>query len=149
MPGGFDSGGFDQGAFSPSAFQFEGEAPDATPDAFSFVDQFAAPLNTAIESAPIVVSGIDSTAPITVSNGTYSINGGGFTSSAGTVANGDEVQAGHTSSGSYSTTVSTIVTIGGVSDTFSSLTAADPEAAIGSHAYPVNPGGVGRMMGRA
>lgn len=100
-------------------------ATDTTPDAFTFTDQTSVALNTTITSAAITVSGINSPSPITVSNGTYDINGSGsFTSSAGTVNNGDTVRARHTSSALNSTPVNTQITIGGVSDTFTSTTLA-------------------------
>jgi hypothetical protein len=97
-------------------------AADTTPDAFSFVDQTNVAISSTITSAAITVSGINSPATITVSGGTYNINGGSFTASSGSVSNGDTVQARNTSSGSYSTAVNTVVTIGGVSDTFTSTT---------------------------
>lgn len=97
-------------------------ASDTTPDAFTFTDQTGAALSATITSAAITVTGIDASADITITGGTYSINGAAFTSNAGTVSNGDTVRARHTSSGSYSTAVNTAVTIGGVSDTFTSTT---------------------------
>lgn len=100
--------------------------PDTTPDAFSFTDQTNVARSTVITSAPITVAGIDAPANISVTGGEYSINGGAFTSSpgVGTVVNGDQIRARNTSSGSYSTAVNTAVTIGGVSDTFTSTTLA-------------------------
>lgn len=123
-------------------------AADTTPDAFSFTDLFGTATSAAITSAPITVSGINTAAEITVTDGEYSINGGAFTADAGEVSEGDQVRARHTSSASYATSTSCVVTIGGVSDTFTSLTGADPLAA-GSHGHSANPGGMGRMMGRS
>ncbi len=100
-----------------------GAGSDTTPDAFSFTDQFNVPTTTVRTSNAITVNGIDAAANISVTGGTYSINGAAFTGSAGTVVNGDSVRVQHTSSGSASTTVDTVLTIGGVSDTFSSTTA--------------------------
>lgn len=101
----------------------EGAAGDTTPDQFTFTDQSGVALSSTITSAPITVVGIDAPATITVTGGTYDINGSGtFVSTAGTVNNGDTVRARHTSSASYLTTVNTVVTIGGVSDTFGSQT---------------------------
>src|SRR6185369_7683494 len=98
--------------------------PDTTPDAFTFTDQTGVALSSTITSAPITVTGIDAAAAISVTGGTYSINSGSFTSSPGTVVNGDQIRAQHTSSASYSTATNTAVTIGGVSDTFTSTTLA-------------------------
>lgn len=107
-------------------------ADDTTPDAFSFTDQSGVALSSAITSAPITVAGIDAAAAITVTGGTYDINGSGiFVSTEGTVSNGDTVRARGTSSGSYSTAVNVAVTIGGVSDTFTITTQAEPHAVYG------------------
>lgn len=126
-----------------------GGASDTTPDAFAFTDQFSVARSATITSAAITVSGIDAAADITVSGGTYDINGSdSFTADPGTVNNGDTVRARHTSSASYSTTTATVVTIGGVSDTFSSLTIPDP-ALSGGHGHTASAGGMGRMMGRS
>jgi uncharacterized repeat protein (TIGR01451 family) len=80
--------------------------------------------STVQTSAPITVQGINAPTAITVSGGTYSINGGSFTASAGNVSLGDQVRARHTSSASFSTAVGTTVTIGGEFDTFTSTTEA-------------------------
>lgn len=96
--------------------------PDATPDAFSFVDQTDVALSTLTESAAITVSGITVTSDISVSGGEYSLDGGAYTSVTGTVTNGQLVTVRHTSSATNHTTVDTTLTIGGVSDTFTSTT---------------------------
>ena len=102
---------------------------DTTPDAFTFVDQSGPAVNpgTTITSAAVTITGINAAAAISVSgvaSSSYSINGGAFTSVAGTVTNGQTVQVRHTSSASFSTATDTILTVGGVSDTFTSTTAA-------------------------
>lgn len=105
---------------------------DTTPDAFSFTDQSGVALSSTITSAPITVTGIDAAAAITVTGGTYDINGSGtFVSTEGTVINGDTVRARGTSSGSYLTAVNVAVTIGSVSDTFTITTLAEPHAVYG------------------
>ena len=96
------------------------------PDQFTFVDQTDVQLNTVVTSNGIIVSGLDATAIIYISGGTYSINSGTYTSAAGTVNNEDTVTVRLTSSGSYSTTKSATLTIGSVSDTFSVTTEAAP-----------------------
>lgn len=97
---------------------------DTTPDAFSFTDQTNVALSTAITSNAITVSGINAPAAISIVGGTYSINGGAFTSSSGTVGSGASVQIKLTSSAAYSTATQATLTIGGVSDTFSVTTQA-------------------------
>jgi len=111
-------------AWAGTAWAGESE-PDTTPDSFSFTDQSGVDVSAEITSAAVTITGIDAAADITVTGGTYSINGAAFTADAGTVDNGDEVRARHTSSASYLTAVNTVVTIGGISDTFTSQTGPD------------------------
>lgn len=101
-----------------------GPLTDSTPNAFAFTDQTGVALNTVIESDIITVAGIDVPANISVTGGEYSINGGAYTAVAGTVNNGDSVRVRHTSSSNNSTAVDTVLTIGTVSDTFTSTTVA-------------------------
>ena len=115
---------------APAAFMVA--APDMEPDAFSFTDQTGVALSTVVTSNSITVSGINAAADISVSGGEYSINGGGFTSASGTVSNADTVVVRHTSSNANSTAVQTTLTIGGVSDTFSSTTLAAEDNSNGS-----------------
>jgi len=94
-----------------------------TPNSFSFTDKVDQPLNSRIESDSITISGINILAPISVSaGGDYSINGGAYSSTPGIVKNGDIVTVRQTSSGSFSTRTDVVLTIGGVSDTFSVTT---------------------------
>ena len=102
-------------------------SPDETPpDQFTFTDQKDAALNTLVTSNEITVSGITSPAAISITGGTYSVNGGPYTNESGTVEDGDTVSVQQMSSGSYSTTTDTTLTIGGVSDTFSVTTKDKP-----------------------
>lgn len=99
-----------------------------TPDRFTFVDQTDVGLSTTVTSDPITVAGLTATdAPIAVSgsnnsNSEYSINGGAFTATAGTVKNGDTVSVRHTSSSSLGAVTNTVLRIGDVNDTFTSTT---------------------------
>lgn len=95
---------------------------DTTPDSFDFHPLFNLDPDTVVISNSIVVKGLTAPAPISIMGGSYSVNGGGFTATSGTVGNGDEVRVRLTSSPSYSTTTSATLTIGGVSDTFSATT---------------------------
>ncbi len=115
--------------------------PDTTPDAFLFTDQTDVALSTVIESNTITVAGIDSPANISVIGGDYSVNGGDYTGVAGTVAVGDTVKVRHTSSATNSTSVHTTLTIGGVSDTFTSTTVAAPEPVTHTLTYTAGPNG--------
>jgi hypothetical protein len=78
-------------------------------------------------SNAITVSGITSPAVITVTGGAqYSINGGPFTSAPGTVQAGDRVTVRLTAPSSYATTVTSTVTIDGVTSRFSVTTGQQP-----------------------
>ncbi|MGB0468884.1 MAG: SdiA-regulated domain-containing protein, partial [Pontibacterium sp.] len=96
--------------------------PDTTPDSFDFADSVDQPVSTATTSNAITVSGITAAAAISVNTGEYRINGGSWTASAGTVTNGQTVELRRNSSASNSATVSMILTIGGVSDTWNITT---------------------------
>jgi hypothetical protein len=112
-------------------------AADTTPDAFSFTDVTGANTSTVTTSNAITISGINSPAAVTATNGaTFSINGGAYGTS-GNISNGQTLAVRLTSSASGSTAVSTTVTVGGVSDTWSVTTAA--YTACGSN-------GQGRML---
>ncbi len=95
---------------------------DITPNAFHFIDLKYVALNTDFRSNAITVSGINAAAPISITGGTYSINGGAYTSASGTVVKDNIVRVKLTSADTYSTTTSATLTIGGVSDTFSVTT---------------------------
>jgi hypothetical protein len=124
-----------------TAIWSQAAASDTTPDAFSFTDISGAALSTVYTSAPITVTDIDAAAAITITGGTYDINGSGtFVSTEGTVSNGDTVRARGTSSGSYLTAVDVEVTIGGVSDTFSITTQSEPHAVYGMNKISVGLG---------
>ncbi|MBO0611373.1 cellulase family glycosylhydrolase [Thiothrix fructosivorans] len=109
----------------PSVNGTGGNTPDTTPDPFVFTDQTGVNRSTLLTSNAITISGIDAAAPITVTGGEYSINGGAYTSATGTISNSDTVQVRHTSSANYATVTNTVLTVGGISDVFSSTTLAD------------------------
>jgi hypothetical protein len=72
----------------------------------------------------ITVAGINTAAAISITGGEYSIDGGTFICTAGTVGNGQTISVRQTSSASFSTTTDATLIIGGVSDTFSVTTLA-------------------------
>jgi len=106
----------------------EAEA-DTTPDTFTFTDQTNVSISTLTESNTITISGINTSASISVSGWEYSINGGSWSSGTGTVTNGQTVKVRHTTSASYTTSTNTTLTIGGVSDVFTTTTQAAPNTA--------------------
>jgi len=96
--------------------------PDTTPDPFIFAPLTGVALNTLVTSNTINVSGINAPAPISITDGLYSINGNAFTSAPGNISNGDSVSVQLMSPGSYAATTSATLTIGGISSTFSVTT---------------------------
>jgi uncharacterized protein with beta-barrel porin domain/predicted thioesterase len=102
-------------------------AADTTPDPFSFTTQTGVALSTLVTSNTITITGIDTSSPISILNGEYSINGGAFTSASGTLpfaasAPAPTVQVRHTSAAALGANTVTTLTIGGVSGTFTSTT---------------------------
>lgn len=125
----------------PASAEIESSVPlDTTPDQFTFTDQTNVTTNTVITSNSFVVTGINADTVISVTGGSYNINGGAYQTAPSTVAGGETITVRHTSSSSYSTATNTTLTIGEVSDTFTSTTGAAPAVAL-STAYWV--GGAG------
>jgi hypothetical protein len=83
-------------------------------------------LSTLTGSNTIAVAGIDAPSTMTVTGGEYQKNGGALASSATTAVVGDNIRLWGISSGSYLTAVNVVLTIGGVSDTFTITTQVDP-----------------------
>jgi hypothetical protein len=110
-----------------------GVPADTTPDAFTFTDQTGVALSALLESNVITVAGIDAPVSVAISGagGEYAVStdsGANWsawsTSVPATISVGNQIKVRHTSSSSVSTQVDTVLTIGGVSDTFSTTTAA-------------------------
>ena len=116
------------GYSAPSATQarLSTNGDDTTPSAFSFTDVTNVVISTVTTSAPVTLAGLTAPTTITVAGASalYSINGGTYVSTAGTVQNGNVIRARVTSSASANTAVTATVTIGGVSDVYSVTTAA-------------------------
>jgi hypothetical protein len=107
---------------------------ETVPDGFTFEDQVGVPTLTTVAAAPVTITGITGPSLVTISrNGQYQINcTGSFTAAAGVVENGNTVCVRHVSASSLSTQTDTVLTVGGVSDTFTSTTTADPTPLPGS-----------------
>lgn len=95
---------------------------DNSPDPFGFTDQSNVPLGAVIESNSITVTGIDVATPISISNGEYRINGGGWQSGSAAVMSGDSISVRHTSALVGGGVTTTTLTIGNLSANFSSTT---------------------------
>ncbi|MGQ0620952.1 MAG: Calx-beta domain-containing protein [Panacagrimonas sp.] len=102
-------------------------AADTTPDSFSFPPRLRVELLQAQTSESVTITGINRPAVISVSGAAdsqFSIGclPAGFTSTPGTIAEGQTVCVRHPSSGVEQTSTETILTIGGVPAAFTSVT---------------------------
>jgi hypothetical protein len=98
--------------------------PDTTPAGFSFTGKSGA-TGSVIESAPVTITAIDSSALISITGGEYSVlkNGGtGWSAYSATmpvaVSTGDQVKVRQTASATSGTATTTTLTIGGISGSF-------------------------------
>ena len=103
-------------------FSITTEAQDITPDAFSFTAVTDVEVDTLVTSNEITVSGMNDAAPVTITGGEYSVDGGAFTSVDGSVSIGQTVSVRHTTSVQNVTLTETTLTIGGTSAVFASTT---------------------------
>lgn len=100
------------------------DAVDTTPDSFAFAERLDVETGRTYDSDPVTISGINSPAPVSVSNGSYSINGGAFTSNSGTIRNGETLRLRNLSASSAGQRSSTTVNVGGVVAAFTTQTRA-------------------------
>lgn len=110
---------------------FDITTKDITPDPFPFTEVEDAELSTLYESNTNVLSGITSTAPISIIDGEYSIDGGAWTSAAGTITVGQSFKVRRTSSASYDTEVLTQLIIGSGASDFQITTKEETTIACG------------------
>lgn len=102
------------------------QAQDTTPDPFSFTALTTQALGTSVNSGIVTVAGINAPANITITGGEYQIGDGAWSSAASTISNGQTVRVRHTTSAAYETSVTSTLTIGGISGNFSSTTLEAP-----------------------
>ncbi len=96
---------------------------DSVPDPFTFEDHNAVPLSVTVRSNIITITGIDEPAQVSVSGGEFSIGcSGTFISGPANIGNNGRICVRHTSAASNCVSTNTVLTVGGVSDTFTSTT---------------------------
>ena len=106
--------------------------PDPTPSPFSFVDQIGVARGSVVTSNTVTVTGLFGPIPISITNGTYSINGGAFTAIPGTIEDGQSVAIRVTApTTELGTTIATL-TIGTASGQFRATT-----QSLGTYYYPL------------
>jgi hypothetical protein len=112
--------------------QGDGPAP------FSFVSQLGIALSqTGVESNQVVINSVTPGSAITITGSAgaeYSLNGGAWVSTAGTVNNGDTLRVRVNSSASYNTGTQATVTINEVVESFVVVTIKDPNPVVAGRA---------------
>ncbi len=103
------------------------QVSDTTPDPFNFTSQVNQPRNSLIESATVRITGLNTASPTSVSGGEYAtssdgVSYGSWTSTNSAVTNGTYVKLRVQTSASYATAATAMLTIGGVSGSFSVTT---------------------------
>lgn len=99
--------------------------PDTTPDAFRFTDQSYVALSAVVTSVAVTITGIDAASAISVAGGEYSIGcTATYIATATTIDPNQQVCVHHTSAATGDTATDTTLTVGGISDTFTSTTGA-------------------------
>jgi hypothetical protein len=97
----------------------------SVPNPFAFTAVAGVAPSTTVVSNTITIGGIQGYSTATISNGQFSIGcNGTFFVSYSTVTNGMQICVRHTSSASFSTDTSTVLSVGGVAATFTSTTVA-------------------------
>lgn len=109
---------------------------DTTADAFSFTAVTGAELNKEYTSEAVTINGIDVAVPVSITGGLYSINGGEFTSAAGTVAAGQTITLKATSSSKTDTTQTAVLSVGSISGTFAVTTIPDTTPPVAEFKFP-------------
>lgn len=94
---------------------------DSTPDDFSFGVRSGVSLDTDIVSDPVTITGINVPAPI--SGGPYSIDGGPFVTTSGTILPNQQLRTKVRSSTQEGVQTGVSVTVGGITRTFKVTTA--------------------------
>ncbi len=126
-------------------------AADTTPAPFAFDPASGVAPGTAATSNVITVTGINTGAPISItacasSNCAYSINGGGFVDTPGTVGNNDLVQVRQTASPDLDTLTRMTLSIGGVLANFDVTTEAGTCYTLLTSAQPNGAGHVNASL---
>ena len=129
-------------------------ANDDTPNAFHFTDVTGVELGS-VQEASVTITGITIPSRLSIVGGEYSIDGGKtWSTQSRDINNSTVVTVRHTASTQYDTETNTTLTVGGVSDTFTSRTKAleAPKIVLNATTYtfafgdsvsisPVNSGG--------
>ena len=105
-----------------ASFNSTSTAADTTPDVYLFpagliVNEI--PLASYAQSGQVPILGINAPAVVSITGGKYAINGGAFTTVAGTISFNDKLEVACLASTSFGATTSCTVNVGGVTQSFS------------------------------
>jgi len=109
--------------------EFNITVADTTPDTFSFTALTGQAISSSVTSSAVTITGMGDSIAISITGGEYQIDSGTWTSTTGTINNNSSVALRVTTSSSYSTATSAILTIGTLSSTFSATTTTAPVVA--------------------
>ncbi len=103
-------------------------AADNEPALFTLASPQPVARSALVVSNALTISGINIGSPISIVGGMYSLEGGPFTSTSGTVQSGQSVRVQVQASAAFGATQVAILTIGGISGSYSVTTIADTTA---------------------
>lgn len=98
---------------------------DSTPDSFTIAPITDAAVNTEVTSSSVTLAGFNQDVSISITGGSYSIAGGAFITTAGTVSSGKSIAVKVTTSTATNTAVEAVLTVGGVTGNFKVTTKPD------------------------
>ncbi|MEJ0098889.1 MAG: acid phosphatase [Pseudomonadota bacterium] len=95
---------------------------DVSPTPFAFTAVTNAPLASTQTSNAITVGDINKTAPVSITGGSYSVNGGAYTTTAGNVKAGDQITVQLVAAAAPATAKSVQLTVGDTTEPYSVTT---------------------------
>jgi sugar lactone lactonase YvrE len=110
--------------------------PDSEPDAFTIQAVGDAPRGSAVASQAVQVLGINMPANVSIAGGEYSVNGGAFTSAAGTVANAQGIVVRVTAASAPGGVAEATLTVGSVAARFTVTTSTDVTPPTSTVVFP-------------
>ena len=108
------------------AFASTTEPPDTSPDGFAFATRTGVAPSTRINSGAVIIRGINTSTPVSVSDGQFRIYSGGAWgawTASGSIVDNQRLQVRHTSAATPATDTSTDLTVGDVTARFTSTSA--------------------------
>jgi len=115
-------------------------APDNTPNVFALTARDNAFLSTEIESNSVTVAGVNTEIAVSITDGEYSINDAPYTADDGTISAGQRITIKHTTANTLSTDSETTLTLGSLTETFTTTTRSAEPSGIFTGTGTVNSG---------